>query len=153
VSESARKGESEKRRRRRVSGTDLARTLRDGARAGGWRHVHFRPARNAAGEWRTPFSGDRGFPDVVLARSGEVYLFELKAKGDRLREGQADWLAALGAPQGFGIVGAGIVTPDEVEAVAEYLSEPALDEWRGWTERRKALVELLSNRWLEAVGW
>lgn len=56
---------------------------------------HFRPARTAAG-WRTPLSGDRGVPDLLLARRGRLILAELKSERGRLGSGQREWLDALG---------------------------------------------------------
>jgi len=65
------------------------------ARLYGWRVSHQRPARTAAG-WRTAIEGDRGAPDLLLARGGVVLLVELKTDRGRLGPGQAEWLAALG---------------------------------------------------------
>ena len=61
----------------------------------GWMAHHGRPGRIAAG-WRTPISGDVGFPDLVLVRGGRLLFVELKTERGRLSEGQKDWLAALG---------------------------------------------------------
>ena len=44
----------------------------------GWRAFHPRPARTAQG-WATAFSGDAGYVDLTLARSGSPIVFaELK---------------------------------------------------------------------------
>lgn len=51
------------------------------------------------GRWkkvRTPLQGDRGFPDLVLARDGEVLHVELKLDGSYLRPDQKLWQAAMG---------------------------------------------------------
>jgi VRR-NUC domain len=61
----------------------------------GWRWCHFRPARTARG-WRTPLSGDAGFPDIVAVRDKRVLFLELKAERGRLSGEQAGWLAELG---------------------------------------------------------
>jgi hypothetical protein len=61
----------------------------------GWLVCHFRPARTSKG-WRTPVSGDVGFPDLVLARGGAVILAELKTDAVKLRPEQAQWIHALG---------------------------------------------------------
>jgi VRR-NUC domain len=60
-----------------------------------WRAVHFRPAMNAAGNWRTPVAADgKGFPDLVLCRD-RVMFVELKSMTGRLSVDQQDWLHAL----------------------------------------------------------
>lgn len=64
------------------------------AKLNGWMVAHFRPARTENG-WRTPMTGDKGFPDLVLARAGRVVFAELKAHGKRLSKEQQDWAAAL----------------------------------------------------------
>jgi hypothetical protein len=61
-----------------------------------WRVAHFRPAMNRSGRWSTPIEGDRGLPDLVLARGGRVLLAELKSDRGRLGPGQREWLDALG---------------------------------------------------------
>lgn len=61
----------------------------------GWRVVHFRPARTEKG-WRTAMTGDRGFPDLVLARNGVVLHVELKRQDGRMGLGQPEWAAAIG---------------------------------------------------------
>lgn len=61
----------------------------------GWRVAHFRPARTGRG-WRTPMQGDPGFPDLVLARNGEIIFAELKAERGRLSAEQSQWAFALG---------------------------------------------------------
>lgn len=68
---------------------DLARTL-------GYRVAHFRPALTRSGRWATPMQGDKGFPDLVLAKGGRVLLAELKTDVGRLGPGQQGWLDALG---------------------------------------------------------
>ncbi len=73
---------------------DLARQIRDLARVTGWLHVHFRPAKTKQG-WRTAFSGDPGFPDMVLARRGRVIFAELKMDGKKARPEQDRWLLEL----------------------------------------------------------
>ncbi|HEY9354659.1 MAG TPA: VRR-NUC domain-containing protein [Nocardioides sp.] len=61
----------------------------------GWMASHFRTARTAQG-WRTALEGHKGFPDVVLARDGEVIFAELKTDTGRIRPDQKKWLAELG---------------------------------------------------------
>jgi VRR-NUC domain len=67
----------------------------DLARLRGWRCCHFRPAPTVAG-WRTPVTGDPGFPDLALARAGRLLAVELKSERGRLSPDQAAWLAQLG---------------------------------------------------------
>lgn len=64
------------------------------ARLHGWKVAHFRPALTAKG-WRTPMQGDRGFPDLVLAKGGRVIFAELKAKGKYPTHEQTDWINEL----------------------------------------------------------
>jgi hypothetical protein len=67
----------------------------DLARLAGWHVVHYRPAWSNRG-WVTALVGDKGCPDLILARRGQVILAELKTdKGSPIPEQRA-WLAALG---------------------------------------------------------
>lgn len=65
------------------------------AKLRGWRVVHIRPARQGD-RWVTPYEGDTGLPDLILARTGRVMLVELKSADGRFRPGQREWLAAAG---------------------------------------------------------
>jgi hypothetical protein len=66
------------------------------ARLFGWRTAHFRPARTAAGTWRTPVEGDgKGFPDLVLLRRDQILVRELKVGSGKLSREQADWLQSF----------------------------------------------------------
>lgn len=67
----------------------------DTARLYGWRVAHHRPARTKHG-WRTPIQGDPGFPDLVLAKNGQVIVAELKSNTGSIRDCQEDWLDELG---------------------------------------------------------
>ena len=81
------------------------------AQARGWMVMHIRPARtgrtrtNKQGEerevWDTPYEGDPGFPDLVLVRSGRVWLFELKSERGAVTNAQEKW---LNAAEGHGAV-------------------------------------------------
>lgn len=65
----------------------------------GWKVVHFRPARMLQGGkvvWRTPVQGDKGFPDLVLARNGYRIFAELKIETGNLSDEQQEWLRELG---------------------------------------------------------
>lgn len=70
------------------------------ARMRGWLRMHSRTALNQSGSWSTPISGDKGFPDLVLARDGVVIFIELKSARGRLGPGQAEWIEALGGEDG-----------------------------------------------------
>lgn len=61
-----------------------------------WRVAHFRPAQTERG-WRTPMQGDKGFPDLALAKQGVVILAELKSDTGKYGEGQQEWAEAIGA--------------------------------------------------------
>jgi hypothetical protein len=74
---------------------DLQRRVLDLARLRGWRVAHVRPARTAHG-WRTPYEGDSGLPDLILARRGVVLLAELKSTTGRPTADQLAWLDAVG---------------------------------------------------------
>ena len=70
------------------------------ARVYDWRVCHFRPARvrvRGRDTWRTPISGDAGFPDLILARDGVVIHAELKTDRGRVSNDQTDWLSAIGS--------------------------------------------------------
>jgi hypothetical protein len=75
---------------------EFQRRIIEAAKWHGWRYAHFNPAQVRKGQWATPQSGDKGFPDLVLARDGAVILAELKTDKGRLGEGQPEWLDALG---------------------------------------------------------
>jgi hypothetical protein len=74
---------------------DLLTRVLDLARLRGWKVVHYRPAKTAKG-WRTPLQGDKGCPDVILARNGVVILAELKSDTGKATPEQRQWLAQLG---------------------------------------------------------
>lgn len=60
-----------------------------------WLVMHTRPAKTDKG-WRTPITGDVGFPDLVLARRGVVWFFEVKSAKGKVAPEQGAWLDALG---------------------------------------------------------
>jgi hypothetical protein len=78
-----------------VSEDDLKARVLDLAKLKGWMVVHYRPARTAKG-WRTPLEGDKGCPDIILARRGVVLLVELKSATGGPTKEQRAWLDALG---------------------------------------------------------
>ena len=75
---------------------DFSSSIEATLRLCGWRWCHFRAARAAQG-WRTPLSGDAGFPDIVAVRGRPLLFCELKAEAGAVRPEQRDWLEALEA--------------------------------------------------------
>ena len=60
-----------------------------------WRVVHFMPAQNARGDWRTPVAADgKGYPDLTMIRGGRIVVAELKSVRGRTTTEQELWLAA-----------------------------------------------------------
>ncbi|MDQ0376623.1 VRR-NUC domain-containing protein [Amycolatopsis thermophila] len=57
----------------------------------GWMACHFRPAYRKSGGVSTPVQGDKGFPDLQLARNGAVLLVELKTNTKSLSPEQRRW--------------------------------------------------------------
>ncbi len=62
---------------------------------GGWTWTHFRPAQSLKG-WRTPLSGDKGFPDYICVRETrlntyELIFIELKGDGGKVSAEQKVW--------------------------------------------------------------
>jgi hypothetical protein len=80
-----------------LSEADFQRRLMDAARLAGWLCVHYRPGKTQRGRWVTPMSGDKGAPDLLLAKDGRVLLAELKTDKGRPTLEQQAWLAELGA--------------------------------------------------------
>lgn len=74
---------------------DLLSRVMDLAEVHGWLRVHYRPAKTAKG-YRTALQGDKGCPDIILARDGVVLLVELKAARRYPTREQRAWLTALG---------------------------------------------------------
>lgn len=62
----------------------------------GWRVSHSRPAMRADGQWRTPIQGDRGAPDLLLARAGVVLCVELKTERGQPTPAQVLWAQEIG---------------------------------------------------------
>ena len=79
-----------------MSERDFSSSVEATLRLLGWRWCHFRAARTAQG-WRTPLSGDAGFPDIVAVRGSRLLFCELKSERGAVRSEQRDWLEALEA--------------------------------------------------------
>ncbi len=84
---------------RAMSEADLLANVIESANTYGWLVAHFRPARTEKG-WRTAVQGDKGFPDLVLARYGKVLIVELKSEGGKATTEQDAWLYEVGADHG-----------------------------------------------------
>lgn len=79
-----------------MSEADFQRTVIDAARLAGWKVCHFRPGMTQRGRWVTPMQGDKGAPDLILAKDGRVLLAELKSDKGKTTPEQDAWLAAAG---------------------------------------------------------
>jgi VRR-NUC domain len=80
-----------------LSEADFQRRVIDTAKLAGWMVAHFRPALTRSGRWATPMQGDKGLPDLVLAKDGRLLLAELKTDTGQVSKEQRAWLAELGA--------------------------------------------------------
>jgi hypothetical protein len=81
----------------KLTDAQLQEMVIDLAKLRGWKVHHTRPARTEKG-WRTPISGHVGFPDLVLARGGQILILELKSESGRLTRQQQEWLDHLTHP-------------------------------------------------------
>ena len=80
----------------------------------GWMVAHFRAGQTSKGVWMTQVAADgAGFPDLVLARNGEVLFAELKRETGKVSEAQQAWLAQL--PASF------VWRPSDLDDVLEIL--------------------------------
>lgn len=79
-----------------MSEADFQRAVIDAARLAGWKVCHFRPGMTQRGRWVTPMQGDKGAPDLILAKAGRVLLAELKSDKGKTTPEQEAWLAAAG---------------------------------------------------------
>ena len=87
-----------------MSEDELLENVVDCAHLFGWRVAHFRAARSAHG-WRTPVQADgKGFPDLVLAREGDVIFAELKRQKTKLTPEQELWFQELFGGQALMVV-------------------------------------------------
>jgi hypothetical protein len=80
--------------RRCLSESDFLDTIIDVAYFYGWKPYHVRAAWSKKG-WRTPIKGDKGFPDLVLARPPRVIFAELKSDVGKLSREQNIWRDCL----------------------------------------------------------
>jgi hypothetical protein len=78
---------------------ELVKHVMEFAREHGWLRVHILPARVKGGRMMTPYQGDSGFQDMIMARGGRVVLAELKRQTNdegRISESQQRWADASG---------------------------------------------------------
>lgn len=59
------------------------------AREAGWLAFHSTDSRRDG--------GDKGYPDVILAKGGVVWALELKTVNGKVTRGQLDWGEAMGS--------------------------------------------------------
>lgn len=101
---------------------DCQRAVIVAARYAGWLVHHTRPARSARG-WRTPLTGDPGFPDLVLVSRrppGRLLVVELKRRPRRPTHEQQAWLDALSAA---GVDARLVYVPDQLDDLLAELTE------------------------------
>ena len=83
-----------------ISEQDLQNRIIDYARLRGWKIVHIRniPVADRCGRnhYTVPYEGDKGLPDLILARHGAVLLAELKSEKGKPTPEQIGWLHAAG---------------------------------------------------------
>lgn len=88
------------------------------ARARGWKIHHDR-------RQDLSIAGDVGFPDLVLARKGQIIFVELKSESGRLTRQQEEWLDHLRHPTKGNVETNRIVTvwrPSDWSTIEEVLS-------------------------------
>lgn len=101
-----------------ISETDFQNNVIALARMFGWRVAHFRPAKTSKG-WRTPMQGDKGFPDLVLAKAGRVIFAELKSARGSVSKEQLAWLVDL--DDGSGKPEVYVWRPADLDAIGKLL--------------------------------
>lgn len=90
---------------------ELQQLLTEALDLGGWRWVHFRPARTEHG-WRTAMSGSVGWPDLFAVRGGVALAIEVKSQRGTVHAEQHAWLDLLGEVPGITRL---VVRPDTVD--------------------------------------
>lgn len=82
-----------------ISEREWQKVVLDAAKAYGWHRQHSRKTKitRSDGTIRhaTAITGEVGFPDLVLARAGQVMFLELKTEKTNLEPDQRLWLSAL----------------------------------------------------------
>lgn len=75
---------------------ELQKWVIDLAHLRGWLITHYRPAATRRGRFLTHLQGDKGGPDLLLARNSVVILAELKSSKGRLTPEQRAWRDQIG---------------------------------------------------------
>lgn len=70
-------------------------SILEAAQIAGWRRHGERAAMGKTKGYRTPIKGEPGWPDLVLARRGQIVAAELKRDPNTPSEDQLKWLAHL----------------------------------------------------------
>lgn len=93
----------------------------DLAKLCGWWRAHFRPARTAKGDWRTPCQADaKGFPDLLLLRRGRIVVAECKrSPREKPTAEQLVWLERFRAVPGVEVF---LWTPADWDAIERTLA-------------------------------
>ncbi len=113
----------------KLSEVEFQRTVMEMAKALGWRVYHNRKTarrrRDGSIVHHTSYSGDGGFPDLVLARAGKIIIAELKSERGKPSGDQVLWFTALG---GLGdanafsdLVGVYLWKPSDMDKIEERL--------------------------------
>jgi hypothetical protein len=79
---------------RAMSEADLQAAIIEYAQLKGWL-VHAERSAWTSKGYRTPIQGDKGFPDLVLARKNKVVFVECKSEKGELTGEQHNWYMAL----------------------------------------------------------
>jgi hypothetical protein len=74
----------------------LQKRILDWARLRGWQAVHIRPLWRRDGKMVTAYEGDKGLPDLIMARRGRVILAEIKNATKPATVEQKRWLEQAG---------------------------------------------------------
>lgn len=111
-------------------------TIVAAARMAGWLVHAERASLTQTGRWATAIQGDRGWPDIVLARAGVLLMVELKRAPNRVEPEQVKWHTALRLVPG--VITGVLWVPDQQEQFIAAITAPA------WQTRRSEYLELLS---------
>lgn len=79
-----------------ISEAQFQRRIMDAAKWNRWKVVHIRAVEISKGRWSVPYEGDRGLPDLVMAKDGRIIVPEIKREGGKATKDQVSWLDNLG---------------------------------------------------------